>query len=172
MLGAEIAGYGEKSVRNLNAILSQGQCHGMLNFERPGVRVPLHPQIIRHTAFGQKYLEVSHTIANFVARFFMGKQIVHLRGLIALARRTKHLLSTHNEISHIFILIIVCHLVGGSEELRYVAVSTEHSLEMAQYPDSGKFGVKAEFGTAPDGTPKRVVFSRRENQPVDFWEGE
>ena len=60
----------------------------------------------------------------------------------------------------------------GSEELRYLAVSTEHSLEMAQYPDSGKFGVKAEFGTAPDGTPKRVIFFGRENQPVDFWEGE
>jgi hypothetical protein len=43
---------------------------------------------------------------------------------------------------------------------------------MAQYPDSGKFGVKAEFGTAPDGTPKRVIFFGRENQPVDFWEGE
>jgi uncharacterized cupin superfamily protein len=60
----------------------------------------------------------------------------------------------------------------GSEELRYLAVSTEHSLEMAQYPDSGKFAVKAELGTAPDGTPKRVIFFGRENQPVDFWEGE
>jgi len=60
----------------------------------------------------------------------------------------------------------------GSEELRYLAVSTEHSLEMAQYPDSGKFAVKAEFGAAPDGTPMRVIFFGRENQSVDFWEGE
>jgi uncharacterized cupin superfamily protein len=60
----------------------------------------------------------------------------------------------------------------GIEELRYLAVSTEHSLEMAQYPDSGKFGLKAEFGTASDGTPKRVILFGRENQPVGFWEGE
>ena len=60
----------------------------------------------------------------------------------------------------------------GSQELRYLAVSTEHSLEMAQYPDSGKFAVKAEFGTAPDGTPQRVVFVGRETQSVHFWDGE
>jgi uncharacterized cupin superfamily protein len=60
----------------------------------------------------------------------------------------------------------------GTEELRYLAVSTEHSLEMAQYPDSGKFAVKAEFGTALDGTPRRFIFVGRETQPVDFWDGE
>lgn len=59
----------------------------------------------------------------------------------------------------------------GTEELRYLCVSTEHSLEMAQYPDSGKFAVKAELGTAPDGTPRRVIFVGRETQ-VDFWDGE
>ena len=60
----------------------------------------------------------------------------------------------------------------GTEELRYLAVSTEHSLEMAQYPDSGKFAVKAEFGTAPDGTPQRFIFVGRQTQPVDYWDGE
>jgi uncharacterized cupin superfamily protein len=60
----------------------------------------------------------------------------------------------------------------GTEELRYLAVSTEHSLEMAQYPDSGKFAVKAEFGTALDGTPLRFVFVGRETQSVEFWDGE
>jgi len=60
----------------------------------------------------------------------------------------------------------------GTEELRYLAVSTEHSLEMAQYPDSGKFAVKAEFGIALDGTPQRFLFVGRETQPVDFWDGE
>jgi len=60
----------------------------------------------------------------------------------------------------------------GTEELRYLAVSTEHSLEMAQYPDSGKFAVKAEFGTALDGTTKSVVIVGRETQSVDFWDGE
>jgi len=52
----------------------------------------------------------------------------------------------------------------GTEELRYLAVSTEHRLEMAQYPDSGKFAVGAEVGTAPDGTPQRVIFIGNENQ--------
>jgi uncharacterized cupin superfamily protein len=60
----------------------------------------------------------------------------------------------------------------GTQELRYLAVSTEHSLEMAQYPDSGKFAVKAELGTAPDGTPQRVIFVGRETPSVDFWDGE
>jgi len=60
----------------------------------------------------------------------------------------------------------------GSEELRYLAVSTEHSLEMAQYPDSGKFAVKAELGAAPDGTPQRVIFVGCETRAVDFWDGE
>src|SRR5580658_9320561 len=50
----------------------------------------------------------------------------------------------------------------GTEELRYLAVITEHSLEMAQYPDSGKFAVKAEFGTAPDGRPRQFLFVGRE----------
>lgn len=60
----------------------------------------------------------------------------------------------------------------GTEELRYLAVSTEHSLEMAQYPDSDKFAVKAELGTAPDGTLQRVIFVGREIPSVDFWDGE
>ena len=60
----------------------------------------------------------------------------------------------------------------GTEELRYLAVSTEHSLEMAQYPDSGKFAVKAEFATELDGTSQQFVFVGRETQPVDYWDGE
>jgi uncharacterized cupin superfamily protein len=60
----------------------------------------------------------------------------------------------------------------GTEELRYLAVSTEHALEMAQYPDSGKFAVKADFGTALDGTPQQFVFVGRGAEPVDYWDGE
>jgi uncharacterized cupin superfamily protein len=59
----------------------------------------------------------------------------------------------------------------GTGELRYLAVSTEHSLEMAQYPDSGKFAVKAQF-PGVDKTLHQVVFVGRECQSVDFWEGE
>jgi hypothetical protein len=43
---------------------------------------------------------------------------------------------------------------------------------MAEYPDSGKFAVKAEFGTALDGTPQQFVFVGRGTQSVDYWEGE
>jgi uncharacterized cupin superfamily protein len=56
----------------------------------------------------------------------------------------------------------------GTEELRYLAVSTEHRLEMAQYPDSRKFAVRADVGTAPDGTPQRVVFIGDESQEFKF----
>lgn len=60
----------------------------------------------------------------------------------------------------------------GTEELRYLAVSIESSLEMAEYPDSGKFAVKAEFGVAPDGKPLRHIFVGRTDQLVNFWDGE
>ena len=55
----------------------------------------------------------------------------------------------------------------GIEELRYLAVSIESNLEMAQYPDSGKFAVKAEFGGG-----RRVIVIGRDRDHVDFWEGE
>ena len=60
----------------------------------------------------------------------------------------------------------------GTEELRYLAVSVESSLEMAEYPDSGKFAMKAELGTAADGKPQRFVFVGRANQSLNFWDGE
>lgn len=60
----------------------------------------------------------------------------------------------------------------GTQELRYLAVSTEHALEMAQYPDSGKFAVKAELGATEDGVPQRFIFVGRETRPVHFWDGE
>jgi uncharacterized cupin superfamily protein len=47
-------------------------------------------------------------------------------------------------------------------ELRYLAVSTKLAPEIAEYPDSGKFGVLAEgfrFVDRPDGG-------------VDYWDGE
>jgi uncharacterized cupin superfamily protein len=60
----------------------------------------------------------------------------------------------------------------GSAELRYLAVSTKLSPEIAEYPDSGKFGVLAEFTPGPDGKPKGFRFVSRENLSVDYWEGE
>lgn len=60
----------------------------------------------------------------------------------------------------------------GTEELRYLAVSTKLSPEIAEYPDSGKFGVLAEFGPGPDGKPQAFRFIGRENLGVNYWEGE
>lgn len=60
----------------------------------------------------------------------------------------------------------------GTEELRYLAVSTKSSPEVVDYPDSGKFGVSAELGTAPDGKSQRFIFVGRENQSLNYWDGE
>lgn len=60
----------------------------------------------------------------------------------------------------------------GSEELRYLAVSTKLSPEIVEYPDSGKFGVLAEFPAALDGKPQVFRFVGRESAGVGYWDGE
>ena len=60
----------------------------------------------------------------------------------------------------------------GDIEMRYLAVSTKISQEIAEYPDSGKFGVLAEFPAASGGQPQTFRFVGRESQSVDYWEGE
>jgi uncharacterized cupin superfamily protein len=61
---------------------------------------------------------------------------------------------------------------SGTTELRYLAVSTKLSPEIAEYPDSGKFGVLAERPAGADGKPQRFVFVGRETQSGDYWDGE
>jgi len=61
----------------------------------------------------------------------------------------------------------------GTEELRYLAVSTKMSPEIAEYPDSGKFGVLAEFAPAAQGEkPQQFRFVGRDANQVDYWDGE
>jgi uncharacterized cupin superfamily protein len=60
----------------------------------------------------------------------------------------------------------------GSEELRYLAVSTQQSPEVAEYPDTGRFGVLAELAPDVGGTPRMLMFVGREGQSLDYWEGE
>ena len=60
----------------------------------------------------------------------------------------------------------------GPDELRYLAVSTKLSPEIAEYPDSGKFGVLAELPAGSDGKPRRFVFVGRESGSLNYWEGE
>jgi uncharacterized cupin superfamily protein len=60
----------------------------------------------------------------------------------------------------------------GATELKYLAVSTKISPEIAEYPDSGKFGILAEFQDGPDGQHRVFRFVGRENLSVDYWDGE
>ena len=50
----------------------------------------------------------------------------------------------------------------SSSELRYLAVSTKLSPEVAEYPDSGKFGVMTES----------LRFLGRKETSLDYWDGE
>jgi len=61
-----------------------------------------------------------------------------------------------------------------SDELRYLAVSTAMSPEIAEYPDSGKVGIMGEFATA-DGGEKDILRFICKNKMAgmeDYWEGE
>lgn len=60
----------------------------------------------------------------------------------------------------------------GKMELKYLAVSTKLSPEIAEYPDSGKFGVYAEYPPGPDAKPQGLRFIGRESLNVDYWDGE
>lgn len=58
-------------------------------------------------------------------------------------------------------------------ELKYLAVSTRIWPEIAEYPDSGKFGVLAQFASGDNGEPETFRFITREQSGMDeYWEGE
>lgn len=61
---------------------------------------------------------------------------------------------------------------SGSSELKYLAVSTRLSPDIAEYPDSGKFGVLAEFPAEAGGKPQAFRFVGREGNAVPYWDGE
>jgi uncharacterized cupin superfamily protein len=60
----------------------------------------------------------------------------------------------------------------GPDELRYLALSTKLYPEICEYPDSGKFGVYAEFPAGADGKPQGFRHVGRESAKVDYWDGE
>jgi uncharacterized cupin superfamily protein len=77
---------------------------------------------------------------------------------------------------------VICCPPGGADtahqivntstvELRYLAVSTRITPEIAEYPNSGKFGVFGEF-TGADGKPEIFRFVGRNGNAVDYWDGE
>ncbi|MBI2568677.1 MAG: cupin domain-containing protein [Candidatus Schekmanbacteria bacterium] len=58
-------------------------------------------------------------------------------------------------------------------ELRYLAVSTRLSPEIAEYPDSGKAAIYAELPAGPDGSSRSLRFVARDQASMaDYWEGE
>ena len=61
---------------------------------------------------------------------------------------------------------------NGEDELRYLAVSTMLTPEIVEYPDSGKFGVRADYGPDADGQPRGLRFNGRMIQHIDYWDGE
>ena len=60
----------------------------------------------------------------------------------------------------------------GSDELRYLSISTKQTPEIVDYPDSGKFGILAELAPDAEGKPQRFTFLGRGNESLDYWEGE
>ena len=60
----------------------------------------------------------------------------------------------------------------GTLELKYLAISTMLSPEIAEYPDSGKFGVLAEYSAGPDGQPRGFRFVGRDTLSLDYWDRE
>ena len=59
----------------------------------------------------------------------------------------------------------------GTEELRYLAVSTMIYPEVVEYPDSGKLGAMSRQLQA-DGTLRVVRHIGRDGASLDYWEGE
>ena len=60
----------------------------------------------------------------------------------------------------------------GIEELKFLAVSTVRSPEINEYPDSGKFGVYADFPSGTDGRVEYFSFQGRAGMNLDYWDGE
>lgn len=57
----------------------------------------------------------------------------------------------------------------GDEVLKYLAVSTLESVDYVEYPDSGKFGV---YGTRAGVHQQGIHYVGREEDAVDYWDGE
>ena len=62
---------------------------------------------------------------------------------------------------------------SDSEEMKYLAVGTSMSPEIAEYPDSQKVGVLAQFPADGDGKPTVMRYIIRDQADMtDYWEGE
>ncbi len=61
---------------------------------------------------------------------------------------------------------------SATAELRFLAVSTKIYPEIAEYPDSRKFGVYADFGLDGLGDPAFTRFIAKSGDARAYWEGE
>jgi hypothetical protein len=61
----------------------------------------------------------------------------------------------------------------NNQELKYLAVATSESPEIAEYPDSDRIGVYAEFPANGDGKPTVMRYIiRGQAEMADYSEGE
>ena len=63
-------------------------------------------------------------------------------------------------------------IAAEHEPLRYLAVSTMNEPDVMLYPDSGKLTVFAGAPPGGDAGKRRVAFTARIGDAVDYWEGE
>jgi uncharacterized cupin superfamily protein len=57
-------------------------------------------------------------------------------------------------------------------ELKFLAISTQISPEICEYPDTGRFGLMAEMPPGADGKPRDLRFVGRPDETLDYWQGE
>lgn len=58
----------------------------------------------------------------------------------------------------------------GTEELRFLAVSSAFSPDIVEYPDSGRFGILADLTPTPDGQPRSLMYVGREADSLPYWD--
>lgn len=61
---------------------------------------------------------------------------------------------------------------NSDAELKYLIVSTKNSPDVADYPDSDKFGVYVDLGQTPEGRPNFQRVIGRWKHSVGYWEDE
>lgn len=61
---------------------------------------------------------------------------------------------------------------SGTEELRYLCVSTRHDPEVIEYPDSNKFAVASMVPEDKGLMGARIAYVGRVENSLDYWEGE
>lgn len=60
----------------------------------------------------------------------------------------------------------------GTVELRYLAIGTNASPDLIEYPDSGKYKVTGHFGGGKGGEGQTFDVIGRSGESLDYWQGE